>query len=146
MTPGVFELDDGREMRYGLSVPTDYDASADEAHPLILALHPGGRAPYYGSSFMQSIVEPALRGWEAVIVAPDVPSRSWSDRESESAVLALVDQVMKTHSIDPTQILITGFSMGGGGGVVSGDSALGLVHGGHPHGVRSWGQPNRGAR
>jgi predicted peptidase len=106
-------LSDGTTLRYGISAPADADGN--ELRPLVLVLHPGGRWEYYGSSFMQSIVEPALRSWGAVMVAPDVPDRSWATARSESAVVALIEDVKSRYSIDPARILVTGFSMGGGG-------------------------------
>ncbi len=115
VTETAFPLEGGSEMRYAISIPAGYDGAPENPRPLILALHPGGRSTYYGSWFMQSIVEPALRSWEAVIIAPDVPARNWSNSDSERAVLALVDHVLATHAIDDTRILITGFSMGGAG-------------------------------
>ena len=115
VTETVFELAGGQEMLYAISLPAGYDGSSGDPRPLILALHPGGRARYYGSDFMRQIVDPALRGWGAVIVAPDVPSRSWANEDSEQAVLALLDDVLENHTIDRTRILVTGFSMGGRG-------------------------------
>ncbi len=115
VTETAFELAGGGEIRYGISIPAGYDGSVDNERPLILALHPGGRSPYYGSNFMQSIVEPALRSWEAVIVAPDVPTRSWANAESERAVLDLLEEVLGSYAIDHDRILVTGFSMGGRG-------------------------------
>lgn len=112
VTESVFVLESGAEMRYAISLPAGY---AETPRPLVLALHPGGRSVYYGSWFMQSIVEPALRDWDAVIVAPDVPARSWSVPESERAVLALLADVAARHAIDPDRVLVTGFSMGGAG-------------------------------
>jgi predicted peptidase len=115
--PAVVEttlvLTDGTTLRYGISAPAAADGN--EPRPLVLVLHPGGRGEYYGSSFMQSIVEPALRSWGAVMVAPDVPDRSWATARSERAVVALLEDVMARHRIDPARILVTGFSMGGGG-------------------------------
>jgi dipeptidyl aminopeptidase/acylaminoacyl peptidase len=111
----AFPLADGGSMRYAIALPADYRASSDDERPLVLALHPGGRDVYYGSWFMQSIVEPALRGWDAVIVAPDVPDESWATERSERAVLALLDAVLAEHAIDRDRILVTGFSMGGRG-------------------------------
>jgi predicted peptidase len=64
---------------------------------------------------MQSVVEPALRSWGAVIVAPDVPDRNWESARSEDLVLELLERVLADHAIDREQILVTGFSMGGGG-------------------------------
>ena len=117
VTETVFELADGGEMRYAISIPSDAAAAetARTPRPLVLALHPGGRSVYYGSDFMQQVVELALREWEAIIVAPDVPSRRWADQVSERAVLALLDHVMAHRAIDRDRILVTGFSMGGRG-------------------------------
>jgi len=115
--PAVVEttlvLADGTTLRYGISAPGD--GGGDEPRPLVLVLHPGGRGEYYGSSFMQSIVEPALRSWGAVMVAPDVPDRSWATARAERAVVALLEDVMARHPVDRARILVTGFSMGGGG-------------------------------
>lgn len=111
----ALELADGSVLRYAISVPEGDDGSARDPRPLVLALHPGGRAPYYGGSFMRSIVEPALRSWGAVMIAPDVPGRSWATERSEDAVLALVEHVLEEHAIDRERVLVTGFSMGGRG-------------------------------
>ena len=111
----TLELPGGSTLRYGIALPDGYDASANDPRPLVLALHPGGRAEYYGSSFMTSIVEPGLRSWGAVIIAPDVPDRSWATPRAERAVLALVEHVLAEHSIDRSRVLVTGFSMGGRG-------------------------------
>ena len=109
----VIQLADGTMMTYGLAVPRDL--KRDDPRPLVLALHPGGRAPYYGSRFMIQTVEPALRGWRAIIVAPDVPAQRWSNETSEQAVMMLVEDVMSKHAIDRSRVLVTGFSMGGRG-------------------------------
>ena len=112
---GAFSLDGGGEMLYALALPSGYSEEDRVPRPLILALHPGGRAEYYGSWFMQSIVEPALRDWDAIIVAPDVPDRSWEGEAAERAVLDLIAEVRARYPIDPTEVLVTGFSMGGRG-------------------------------
>jgi predicted peptidase len=111
----TLELPDGSSLRYGIALPEGHDGPDAVAPPLVLALHPGGRAEYYGSSFMQSIVEPGLRSWRAIMVAPDVPDRSWTTPRSEQAILALVEHVLAEHAIDRTRVLVAGFSMGGRG-------------------------------
>tara|TARA_B100001123_G_scaffold26623_2_gene28684 strand:+ start:12240 stop:13004 length:765 start_codon:yes stop_codon:yes gene_type:complete len=118
ITHDTFSTPDGAEMTYAISLPTttSTDSGAIDPLPLILALHPGGaRTPYYGSSFMQSIVEPAFRSWNAIIIAPDAPTRSWATDESDRAVIALIRQVMTQHAVDPERVLVTGFSLGGRG-------------------------------
>jgi len=111
----TLDIGAGPVLRYAISLPDGYDGSASDPRPLVVALHPGGRSQYYGSSFMQSIVEPALRSWGAVMIAPDVPDGSWATSLSERAVLALVQSVLETHAIDRSRVLVTGYSMGGRG-------------------------------
>jgi predicted peptidase len=104
----------GVELLYGISIPNRYDPA--RPRPLVLALHPGGtRMPYYGSAFMRQVVAPALNGLEPIIIAPDCPSRSWTDPESERAVMALIQHTLDTYAIDRRRILVAGFSMGGRG-------------------------------
>jgi len=115
VTETALALDDATVMRYAIALPATAAGPSESLPPLVLALHPGGRDVYYGSWFMRTVVEPALRGWGAVIVAPDVPDDSWATERSERAVLALLDQVLSEHAVDRSRILITGFSMGGRG-------------------------------
>jgi predicted peptidase len=118
LPPGVHQLSFNRAgadpIPYGLSVPAGY--SPAKPRPLVLALHPGGgRMLYYGSRYMQQIVLPALRALDAVVVAPDCPTSSWGDAESEQGVMALLERVLSEYAIDRRRILVTGFSMGGRG-------------------------------
>ena len=109
----TFKTPDGMTMRYGLSVPGDYNAS--RPRPLVLALHPGGSAPYYGDGFMRSIFLPGLRELAPIMIAPDVPGRSWTEPRAEQAVMALMTAMVDEFAIDTRRILVVGFSMGGAG-------------------------------
>ena len=110
----TFAIEGHGEMPYAVSVPAGYDPATP--HPLILALHPGGKqGSYYGSLNMRQIFEPALRGLNAVVVAPDVPTRRWTSDVSDRGVMALLEQIIETYTIDRTRILVTGFSLGGRG-------------------------------
>ena len=64
---------------------------------------------------MRQIFEPALRALNAVVVAPDVPTRRWTSEVSDRGVMALLEQILATYTIDRTRILVTGFSLGGRG-------------------------------
>ena len=119
-TKGLHQLqadipDVGRVL-YAVSVPEGYDRNTPA--PLVLVLHPGGqRMPYYGAGFTARVVEPALRQLRAIMIAPDCPleSRSWSDAEANTAVMALMAKAMKDYSIDRKRVLVVGYSMGGRG-------------------------------
>jgi predicted peptidase len=109
-----FEIEGHGAMPYAVSVPAGYDPATP--HPLILALHPGGaQGSYYGSRNMRTIFEPALRGLNAVVVAPDAPTRRWATDVSDRGVMALLNQILDEYTIDRARILVTGFSLGGRG-------------------------------
>ena len=109
----TFKTPEGSTMRYGLSVPGDYAAS--RPRPLVVALHPGGSGPYYGDGFMRSIFMPGLRDLSPIMIAPDVPGRSWAEPRAEQAVMSLVAAMTDEFAIDPTRVMVVGFSMGGAG-------------------------------
>ena len=109
--PRVIDVPGQGQMGYTISIPRDLERNGPR--PLVLALHPGGGSR--GGTFLYQIVEPALRDWKAVIVAPDSPNRTWSDDAAEQSVLFLLDDLLDSYPIDRTQILVTGFSMGGFG-------------------------------
>ena len=109
----VLEVAGVGTITYGISVPPDY--SPNDPRPLILALHPGGRMPYYGSSFMRGVVLPGLGKLGAIVVALDCPASSWNDPVSDRAVMALLRKVQDEYAIDRRRVLVTGFSMGGRG-------------------------------
>lgn len=106
-------LANGSILPYGLLVPDDYKAG--RPRPLIVALHPGGRMLYYGSAYAQAVVVPAASALDAIVVAPDCPTSSWTDAPSEDAVLALVERTLQAFTIDRRRILVVGYSMGGRG-------------------------------
>jgi predicted peptidase len=108
----------GRSVTYGTLVPKTPPAA--RGYPLIVGLHYGttqepGLSPYFGLGYVGQLVFPALEALGAVIVAPDAPEFSWAHPDSETAVLAIVEDVKKAHKIDARQTLVTGFSMGGQG-------------------------------
>lgn len=111
----VFTIDGHGEMPYAVSVPDGYEPDG-EPRPLVLALHPGGiSGQYYGSQYMRTIFEPALRGLGAVMVAPDVPTRRWNSEVADRGVMALLGEILDRYTIDRSRILVTGFSLGGAG-------------------------------
>jgi predicted peptidase len=110
----TFKMADGSTVRYGLAVPGDYRASSPR--PLVIALHPGGGGtPYYGDQYMRNIFVPGLQELGAITIAPDCPTRAWTDPQAEQAVLSLIDAVRGEFSIDRRRIAVVGFSMGGAG-------------------------------
>jgi predicted peptidase len=110
----AFPVPDLGPMRYAVTIPRGYNPR--QARPLVLALHPGGqRFPGYGGAFAQQMVVPGLADLGAIVIAPDCPTRAWTDPIAERAVVALVRSVLDEYNIDRSRILVTGFSLGGRG-------------------------------
>lgn len=108
----MLSLDDGLKLRYTIALPKSI--SSDRSMPLVLALHYGGSVtPYYGKGFLTLLVESALRDLGAIILAPDCPGRGWTDPISEKAVLDLIETMLDKYSIDPSKIVVAGYSLGG---------------------------------
>lgn len=107
----VIDVPGHGQMGYTISVPRDL--GDNDPRPLVLALHPGGGSR--GGPFLSQVVEPALRDWGAIIIAPDSPNRRWSEPSAEESVLFLLDDVLERYAIDRNRMLVTGFSMGGAG-------------------------------
>lgn len=109
----TFKTPDGSTMRFGLSIPGN--SAASQPRPLVIALHPGGSGPYYGDGFMRSIFEPGLRDLSPIMVAPDVPGRTWAEPRAEQAVMSLVAAMTSEFAVDARRVMVVGFSMGGAG-------------------------------
>lgn len=109
-----FTVPDFGPMRYALTLPRGYTPRT--ARPLVLALHPGGeRFPGYGGAFVQQVIVPGLSELGAIVVAPDCPTRAWTDTIAERAVLALVQSILDQYNVDRSRVLVAGFSLGGSG-------------------------------
>jgi predicted peptidase len=110
----TLETPDGTTLLYGRAVPGDYDPKQPRA--LVLALHPGGqKTSYYGAQYMRTVFLPGLRDLDPIMVAPDCPTRAWSDPAAEKAVMALMESVLSEYSVDRRRVLVMGFSLGGRG-------------------------------
>jgi len=102
----------GPPIHYALSVPAGYHGAPV---PLILALHFGGDPQGAGHAMLEILIQPALGGLGAVIVAPDSLGGGWATATNEQAVNALLAAVTESYTIDQKKVLVTGFSMGGQG-------------------------------
>jgi len=110
----TLSFESGAILRYTLAVPPSL--TPDRPCPLILALHYGGQVtPYYGKAFLRSLVLPALRDLDAVMIAPDCPGEGWTDPASERAVITLLQAIQKDYPINHRRLIITGYSMGATG-------------------------------
>lgn len=114
--PGVHrQLLAPQNMRYTIGIPPGYDGNTPV--PLVLALHYGGEVtPFYGGDYLNLLVGPALQELGAIMIAPDASgSGGWTNTQTESNVIQLLDAVEANYNIDPKKRLVTGFSMGGRG-------------------------------
>jgi predicted peptidase len=98
---------------YSIFVPEDYKPS--KSVPLVLALHFGGDPEGAGRAVLEILVAQAFQELGAVIVAPDSKGGPWTSAANERAIDLLLDETMKTFSIDKKKVAVTGFSAGASG-------------------------------
>jgi len=104
----------GVTLKYFYSMPSK--SAQQENMPFVLALHYGGPLTGWtiGKEFLDGLVKPALKSLDAMIISPNCPtSQGWTVPATVTALLALVDSVAASYSIDENRMLVTGFSMGG---------------------------------
>ncbi len=100
---------------YLLFLPRAYDETAEKRWPLILFLHGAGErgtniwlVAKHGPPKLVT-AKPEL---PFIIASPQCPSgQTWSN----DTVLALLDELLAKHRIDPERVYLTGLSMGGYG-------------------------------
>lgn len=104
-------------VKFALRVNEGYDRFADPV-PLVLVLHYGYEGtrpdPYTGADMMDAF-QGAVNQIGGIAIAPDVVGGDWRSAKNESAAVWLVKSAMNTYNIDPSQVYITGYSMGGEG-------------------------------
>lgn len=110
-----FKMQDKTRVKY-----TSYklkDCQTSDTISLIIALHWGWgqmKVPsYYSKDFLEGFVVPIFSNHKAIIIAPDCPGSSWTEKVSVDAVLGLRNHYIEKYNIDTNKIIITGFSLGG---------------------------------
>ena len=111
------------ELKYLLSLPSDYKDSGDKRWPLMLFLHGAGER---GNDVQRAAIHGPLSlvkqgtNLPFIIVAPQCPSGQIWENEP---LLQLLESVEKKYRVDQKRIYLTGLSMGG-----YGTWKLGLAH------------------
>ncbi len=101
---------------YSLSISETYDPSVPA--PLLLLLHygyEGARPDASTGSDMIGAFSQAVGDFGGVTIAPVVTGGDWTTASNEIAAVWLVKSAMETYNIDPSRVVIAGYSMGGAG-------------------------------
>ncbi len=110
-TAGLYELETGPHT-YTLYLPDGFDSA--ETYPLIVSLHFAGyNGPHYGRSLLEAAVIDGFRELNAIIVAPD--AQSWVSQLGATSAMDVTQLALDAYRIDRERVLLTGYSMGGGG-------------------------------
>jgi len=100
---------------YTLVKPQDYDKATDKRWPLLVCLHGAGSSGFPMDWLWQdgaNAQEWIRKDLPLIVVAPhSPPGEGWQP----AAVIAMVNQLIKTMRVDPDRVYLTGISMGGFG-------------------------------
>ena len=91
-------------------------ASSSNPRPLVVRLH--GAAQSGSATAHQStecLVEPAFEGKDVFILSPNSNGVLWYEQANIVQILALRDLVVTNLNVDPTKVVMTGYSDGGNG-------------------------------
>ena len=80
--------------------------------PLVVALHWAGGGDTY-KQFSECLAEPGTSSLQAIVIAPDGEFLLWTTKYNEDKIVKLVTMAIKFWNIDPSKVLVTGYSNGG---------------------------------
>ena len=113
----VLRRPDGRESKYVVFIPSDYDAS--EKYPAILFLHGAGAQGTDGQRHITALAKAINRrkgSFPFIVVFPQAPSGDWQPESGNGELaIAALDDVLQNYSVDADRVALTGVSMGGEG-------------------------------
>jgi predicted peptidase len=113
---------DGRTYPYAVYRSSFLDEQTPP--PMIVFLHGLGECGTDGTRQLAVGLGPAVMldsaRWPAVILFPQKPDGNSAWEDHADAVLAMIDQTVEMHGVNPTRIALTGMSQGGHGSFVIG--------------------------
>lgn len=109
---------DGKEAKYVVFVPHDYDGK--KPYPTILFLHGAGETGTDGQKQARGGLGNAIRKQEQtfgfITIFPQSQKRTWqADSDDAQRAMKILAQVQKAYKVDPKRIYLTGLSLGGFG-------------------------------
>jgi len=114
----VYKDADGKEAKYVLFIPKEYDGK--KAYPLILFLHGAGETGTDGKKQAEvglgKAIEKQADTFPFITVFPQSQKRTWqANSDDGKRALAILDETEKEYKVDKKRVYLTGLSMGGFG-------------------------------
>lgn len=93
-------------------VPDDGDGAKK---PLFVHLHGAASGDPNAHKSTSCYMEPGLENIEAYVISPNGGLNFWEERINQSQVIGLVTFALKYWNVDPSKVVVTGYSNGGNG-------------------------------
>ena len=103
------------DIYWNFRVVAPADASIDNLRPLVIDLHGASGGSPSAHQNTECYVETGLQVLDAFIISPNAGFDEWYDSTNQQQVLALIDLAKSNWFINPSQVIITGYSNGGNG-------------------------------
>jgi predicted peptidase len=110
---------DGKEIKYVVFVPKDYDAKGDKTYPVILFLHGAGETKGGTKQPAEVGIGSAIKkrkDFPFIVIFPQAQKAGWTaDSPNGDMAMNMLKEVEKDFRTDSKRVYLTGLSMGGGG-------------------------------
>lgn len=103
------------DVYWNFRVVAPADATIDNLRPLVIDLHGASGGSPSAHQNTECYVETGLQVLDAFIISPNAGFDEWYDSTNQQQVLALIDLAKTYWYINPSQVIVTGYSNGGNG-------------------------------
>ena len=103
------------DVYWNFRVVAPVGASADNTRPLVIDLHGASGGSPSAHKHTECYVETGLQLLNAFIISPNAGFDEWYDSSNQQQILALIDLAKSNWHVNPSQVIITGYSNGGNG-------------------------------
>ena len=112
VTEEAVALRGGPEMAYILDVP---EIASGERVPLVVAMPYAGDPLGTARQYHAVLAQPGLADLGAIVVVPVAFDVTWNTEPAVAAVASFVEAAAEAWPVDPTRVIVTGYSNGGNG-------------------------------
>ncbi|MCV9388655.1 dienelactone hydrolase family protein [Reichenbachiella ulvae] len=110
----VLEIPDA-PYEYSFRVISPKVIDEENGNPLVLSLHGGVGGASWEAHKSTQCIQPALESINAFIISPNADRVQWYEYYNQEKIVRILNLAIRNWPVDPTKLVVTGFSDGGNG-------------------------------